>query len=1327
MKKTLFIISIFLGSFVSVRAQTNIPCCPEFYIDNLTGIGKECCMSCDNSLADTSNNGGTTGIPGYACRTQPIAVCKNSTGQFIVYPNLPTPFTYTWTVTGGTLAGGNMGNPKTIYWGNGTTGSITVVINGPGCTRTITRAICMLDKPIAAFTFSPTTNICSGGSITFTNTSSGAASYLWLFGDGTTSQLPNPPPHQYGVGTFVVSLIVSSNGGGNPNNPVQGGGCGCTDTVKKTINVGAGPGIETCSKMICPGDTVKYCSSITTCPPYNWTITGAGNNIIGPANQSCVSVQWNTAPGSLKLTSGCTPCGTTTITPNVIWPVLPYTGPTTVCVGSTNTYSVPTIPGTFYNWTISPAGATILNGTPAFPYPNNYPVYNPMVNVNFAAPGTYILTCNYNNPNTRKNCGGTTTIIINAISKFTVKGVTTFCQNTSGVFSTADGSGAVWTITGQAGGFTPPTFSNGPSINVTWLLPGTYVLKAVPLIPGNYCNPTGVTISIVVNPSPILNFVAPQLLVCPNSLVNYTVTSNVTGPVTWNFQQGSGTINPYGLNNTSASVQFTGTGPWILKASQTANNCKGNVTVNITAVPPPPPITLSPGATTCSGGTITASVPPSIPPGGYTWSCSPGAVLTGGQGTLSATFTVNSNAIIKISSCGGTSTANVSVTPATVTITRVNIPCAATLTATPGGGTYSWFLNGNPIGGGNPITITQNGTYVVQATYPGGCMATNQLVVTGITPVTISISGIGNLCNGNVVLTASVSANCTGANYLWSNAMSGNPITVNAPGSYTATVTCANGCTAVSNTIAVLACDTITGTPCINDLVISPSTCANPVSLTTNIPPGCTPSGTSWNYGDGYSGSTGNHMYANVGNYTVYAVMTCTNGIKHCGSRVITIPMVDSFTYVITCNPPSGWKVLLQDASIYLPAYAGYSINWTTSCGSLSNAGIANPILTVPVGCNPTVTLTISKNGCTLTKTFTFSFPNTTFSIIGNPNPCKNGDYIYGSSFTAGIIAYAWNFGDGTTGVTNPITHHFNGTPPNPIVTLTVTDQWGCQFTTNTTFNVIIPPALTITPSPLVKICPNCQPPAILSTSPLTGFTGYQWYQNGSPIGGANSSTYTLCTFNASGTYYVKATSNTGPCPVTSDTVNVVYNPLPDAIIHPRNNQCVGTFPTNLSTLVYSGANYNANYTYTWYLNNTGNQIYTSSTTNYLTYTVAVPGCNVFIVKVLDTSTGCYAYDTACICFSQSPTVTIAPPGGGCAGIPVTFTATAGPLPSAQYTYVWQDGTQGQNYTTSLAGQYTVTAFDKYGCSGSASVNIKPLPYVELFPQGCDTLCDTAH
>ena len=1319
MKKKLLLISLLFIAAVSAQAQTNVPCCPDFIIDNLTGIGKECCMSCDTSLTAGGTNGGAGGGGSSPCRNDPMPVCKNSYGQFIVYPNLPG-FTYQWTITGGTPATIANGNPVTIHWGNGTTGSITVIITGNGCTKTITRSLCMMDKPMANFTYSPLTNICTGTWITFTNSSAGGSTYTWYFGDGTSSQLANPPQHQYSsAGTYTVTLVVSSaSGGSNPNFP-PGPGCGCVDSVKKIIVVGNGPGITTCNKMLCPKDTAIYCST-TTCSTYTWTITGG--TIIGPANQNCVKVIWNTAPGSLTLTTtGCGACNTNTIIPNVIWPVLTYTGPTTVCVGSTNTYSVPTIPGTFYSWSISPATATILNGGA---YPNNFPVNNPVVNVNFLQPGIYTLTCNYNNPNTPKNCGGTTNITITVKPKLSISGNTTFCQNMPGFFATNNGSVAQWTITGQAGGFSPATFPNAPAISVTWLLPGNYTLTAVPVIPGNYCNPTGVTIAIVVNPSPILSFVTPQTVVCANALTNYTVTSNVTGPVTWSFAAGTGTINPYGTNNTSASVQFTGSGPWALQVSQTANGCTGVATANITQVPLPPVPTITPSGSICSGQTVTVSVTGSVPPGGYIWSATPGAVYVSGQGTTAATYVINSNATISISNCSGTSSVNATVSAPTVTATAVTVTCSAVITASAGAISYSWFLNGSPVGTGSPITVYQNGTYVLQATFAGGCIATFQVTVTGITPVVAIITASGNLCNGgSVTLQAVTQGNCPGAVFTWSNGGSGTTHVVTTPGTYFVTVTC-GGCTVVSNAIQVYPCPTGgSGGNCINDLTISHSPCNNPMTFTATGS-SCTGPYT-WIFGDGYSNNTGIHTYTNIGNYTVFVSQACTNGTLHCGMAAVQIPFVDSFTHVISCGV-NGWTVQLQDASLSLIGF-GYTPSWSTTCGSFNANNIPNPVLTIPFGCNPVITLTITIGGCTYTKSYTYNLPSTPLSINVPPVICKGQNNTYSSSFTTGVISYNWNFGDATTGTTNPINHAYDGTVPNPTITLTIKDQYGCIFTKTQAITVIIPPALTISPSPIVKLCPNCQPPVTLTTSPLTGFSGYQWYHNGTAVSGANNPTFSLlCTGNPAGSYYVTATNSTGPCPVRSDTVNVVYNPLPDAVIHPRTVQCAGSFPWAV-TNVFSGNTFNASYTYTWYLNNTGNQIFTSNTTNYLTYTVNAPGCNVFIVKVTDNTTGCFVYDTACICFSPSPVVTISPSGTLCAGTSQTFTATAGPLSPGMYNYVWQDGTPGQTYTTSLAGVYIATAADKYGCSANAFTMIKPLPYVELFPQGCDTLCDTAH
>lgn len=67
-------------------------------------------------------------------------------------------------------------------------------------------------KPTASFTVSSTTADV-GEEITFTNTSEDATSYVWSFGDGTTSTVESPSKTYSAAGTFEVTLAATGSGG----------------------------------------------------------------------------------------------------------------------------------------------------------------------------------------------------------------------------------------------------------------------------------------------------------------------------------------------------------------------------------------------------------------------------------------------------------------------------------------------------------------------------------------------------------------------------------------------------------------------------------------------------------------------------------------------------------------------------------------------------------------------------------------------------------------------------------------------------------------------------------------------------------------------------------------------------------------------------------------------------------------------------------------------------------------------------------------------------------------------------------------------------------
>ncbi|MEZ5194974.1 MAG: PKD domain-containing protein [Bacteroidales bacterium] len=461
-------------------------CCPEFNLKDAIEI----CPpegSCHSDPAGGQGEGR-------------FAACIESAHTYTVFPNDPG-YTYTWTVTGGTPSSLN-GNPNTIVWGTGTMGYIKVVISnlafGGDCVDSIMQQICLLDGPQADFTLSPDT-VCQNTPVYFTNTSLGGSVYFWDFGDGNTFTGATPPNHSYALpGTYTVTLTAQDMGSGNWVGGTQGEPqqvpCGCIDTISKNVVVlpGQGPEIETdcCYGTVCPGDTSSFCSP-TICDTYLWSVTGG--TIISPTGSNCIQVKWDatyTGPTSVSLElpgCGSAPCpGITTIEVPVLYPNLPINGPVILCAGGSGSYSLPTLPGTYYDWTVTGGPYTF----------NKIDRNSPLVNVTFIAPGTYWLKCEYDNP--LAGCSGIDSLQIDILPEFIIFGNTEVCE-TSTVSYYASGP-ANWNVYPSG----PVVTGNGTATaNVTWPV-GTYVLSAVPLNPSLYCNDSAI-INVEVKAKPVLN------------------------------------------------------------------------------------------------------------------------------------------------------------------------------------------------------------------------------------------------------------------------------------------------------------------------------------------------------------------------------------------------------------------------------------------------------------------------------------------------------------------------------------------------------------------------------------------------------------------------------------------------------------------------------------------------------------------------------------------------------------------------------------------------------------------------------------------------------
>jgi PKD repeat protein len=220
-----------------------------------------------------------------------------------------------------------------------------------------------------------------------------------------------------------------------------------------------------------------------------------------------------------------------------------------------------------------------------------------------------------------------------------------------------------------------------------------------------------------------------------------------------------------------------------------------------------------------------------------------------------------------------------------------------------------------------------------------------------------------------------------------------------------------------------------------------------------------------WDFGDGNSatGSNPSHSYAAVGNYNVTLTVTDDEGASNQDTTTANIGAVDNASPVADANGPyngtvgepvsfDGTGSTDSDGSIV--AY-----DWDFGDGSAGTG--PTPTHTYATDGTYNVTLTVTDNsnaGDSATTTATIG--------VGNQAPVADANGPYsgtvglpvefdgtGSSDDGDILAYDWDFGDGTTG-TGPTPAHTYDVADTYNVTLTVTDDMGVADSAGTTVTV---------------------------------------------------------------------------------------------------------------------------------------------------------------------------------------------------------------------------------------------------------------------------------
>lgn len=636
---------------------------------------------------------------------------------------------------------------------------------------------------------------------------------------------------------------------------------------------------------------------------------------------------------------------------------------------------------------------------------------------------------------------------------------------------------------------------------------------------------------------------------------------------------------------------------------------------------------------------------------------------------------------------------------------------AAPYSLTWSNGPASGSKNGIP---GEPFTLSGlgAGNYAITLTSATGCSATTSATLTSAAPLDLTTVVTNTSCFGGS--DGSIDLTITGGtpNYitLWSNGSTTEDQANLPPGTYTATVSDANGCSATTSATVgeptrLTATAAVTNVACFG---------GQNGAIDLSVEGGAAVYTYAWNH----TANTQDVQNLSLGTYIV--TVTDANGCTTTTSATINQPAqqvlaVASVTATSTCTA--------NDGSLNLAAPAGsqppYSFNFTNGPTSGSGSGLSIGGLS-----SGTYTITLTDgNGCSATTSAVQTSPLALVLTPTATSTCSGTDGQIAVSATNGMGSFSYELkSGGSTKTGNSMGNDFviNNLLSGSYV-FTIQDAAGCWAVAQTT--VAQPPNTMVLSTTLIRNgCSSTDDTLRLNLNGGTAGYNYLWSEG--------SSTKNLDLFGIwTGTFTVTVTDAAGCTATTSATVVPPTSSITSMTATPIAANCNGFN----GVLVVDATGAVAPITVRW--QDAGGLSLGIQTVLSLPYTIPNLIPNTIYSITLTDATGCSAtaattVGTAGPAIESTATAT-APSSCAAADGTVQVNILGGTQP---FSYSWSGGNQngnggniaGNTFTISglKPGWHSITLTDAVGCQDFVGVEVKnPVGFgfstIAVAPTGC--------